>query len=82
MNKATAALAAYLDAKAMERVSILAPEENDFVESLPTERLSTLCWRCNKHYAYRDKTCPKCHAINANIDPLGATRQLNEEDTP
>jgi len=67
---------AYLDAKEMERNSILAPGEYDFAG------LTTLCWRCNKQYPCTDKTCPKCHAINANIDPHGALKQLNEKGTP
>ena len=37
----------------------------------------TLCWRCNADYERRSATCPNCQAINGNVDPKGALRQVN-----
>lgn len=50
-------------------------------EALFSERIdgiTTCCWRCNAAYPMHSTPCPKCDAINANVDPEGAARQMRE----
>lgn len=39
---------------------------------------ATMCWRCNASYPARDKKCPVCGSINANLDLDAAETEATE----
>jgi hypothetical protein len=40
---------------------------------------TTLCWRCNHDYSITESNCPSCRATNANMDPVKAEIECNEQ---
>lgn len=40
---------------------------------------TTLCWRCTHEYSITASNCPRCRATNANMDPVKAEIECNEQ---
>lgn len=38
---------------------------------------ATLCWHCSTQMDFTTPACPRCSAINANVDPDGALAQCH-----